>query len=44
VKGAINGRAPTARQKRNAVISALILAAVAVGIYLTVIAKFVVYG
>jgi hypothetical protein len=35
---------PTAKQKRNAVISAVLLAAVAVGIYLTVIAKFFVYG
>jgi hypothetical protein len=35
---------PTSRQKRNAVISAVLLALVAVGIYLTVIAKFFVYG
>jgi hypothetical protein len=35
---------PTSRQKRNAVVSALLLAAVALGIYLTVIAKFMVYG
>jgi len=35
---------PNAKQKRSAVISALVLAAVAAGIYLTVIAKFVVYG
>jgi len=35
---------PTARQKRAAVISAILLAVVAVGIYLTVIAKFIVYG
>ncbi|MGZ5571035.1 MAG: hypothetical protein ACXWF6_07905 [Usitatibacter sp.] len=34
----------TPKQKRNAVISALLLAAVAAGIYLTVIAKFFVYG
>jgi hypothetical protein len=36
--------APTPKQKRNAIVSALLLAAVAVGIYLTVIAKFMVYG
>jgi hypothetical protein len=36
--------APTAKQRRNAVISAIVLALVAVGIYLTVIAKLVVYG
>ena len=35
---------PTGKQRRNAVISAIVLALVAVGIYLTVIAKFVVYG
>ena len=35
---------PTSKQRRGAVISALVLAAIAVGIYLTVIAKFVVYG
>jgi len=35
---------PTARQRRNAVISAVVLALVAIGIYLTVIAKFFVYG
>jgi hypothetical protein len=35
---------PTAKQRRNAVISAIVLALVAIGIYLTVIAKFVVYG
>ncbi len=35
---------PTAKQRRNAIISAVLLAAMAVGIYLTVIAKFVVYG
>ena len=40
----MQGHEPTARQKRSALVSALILAAVAVGIYLTVIAKFVVYG
>ena len=34
----------TPKQKRNAVVSALLLAAVALAIYLTVIAKFVVYG
>ena len=31
---------PNARQKRAALISALVLAAVAIGIYLTVIVKF----
>jgi hypothetical protein len=36
--------APDARQKRNAILTALTLAAVALGIYLTVIAQFVVYG
>ena len=36
--------APTSKQRRATVVSALVLAAVAVGIYLTVIAKFVVYG
>ena len=35
---------PTSKQRRSAVVSALVLAAIAVGIYLTVIAKFVVYG
>ena len=35
---------PTAKQKRSAVTSALVLAAIAVGIYLTVIAQFVVHG
>ena len=35
---------PTASQRRNAVISAVVLALVAIGIYLTVIAKFFVYG
>jgi hypothetical protein len=35
---------PTGRQKRNAIVSAIVLAAIAVGIYLTVIAQFVVYG
>ncbi len=35
---------PTPKQRRNAVISAVVLALVAIGIYLTVIAKFVVYG
>jgi len=35
---------PTARQRRNAVISAVVLAVVAIGIYLTVIVKFAVYG
>ena len=34
----------TPKQRRNAVISAILLAAMALGIYLTVIAKFVVYG
>ena len=32
------------KQRRNAIVSALLLAAVAIGIYLTVIVKFVVYG
>jgi hypothetical protein len=40
----MEGHAPTSKQRRAAVVSALVLAAVAVGIYLTVIAKFVVYG
>jgi hypothetical protein len=35
---------PTARQRRNAVISAVVLALMAIGIYLAVIAKFAVYG
>ena len=35
---------PSAKQKRNAVISAVLLALMALGIYLTVIAKFFVYG
>ena len=35
---------PTPKQRRNAVITALVLAALAIGIYLTLIAKFVVYG
>ena len=35
---------PTPQQRRNAVITALVLAAVALGIYLTLITKFVVYG
>ena len=35
---------PTRKQRRNAVITAVVLALVAAGIYLTVIAKFVVYG
>jgi hypothetical protein len=35
---------PTSKQRRNAVISAVVLALVAVGIYLTVIAKFAIYG
>jgi hypothetical protein len=34
----------TPKQRRNAIVTALVLAAVAVGIYLTLIAKFVVYG
>ncbi|HUQ29491.1 MAG TPA: hypothetical protein VM051_12915 [Usitatibacter sp.] len=34
----------TPRQRRNAVITALVLGAMALGIYLTLIAKFVVYG
>ena len=36
--------APTPNQKRNAVVSAVLLAVVAVAIYFTVIAQFVVYG
>jgi hypothetical protein len=40
----MQGHEPSAKQKRNAIVSALLLAAVAVGIYLTVIAKFMVYG
>ena len=35
---------PTPRQKRAALVSAILLAAMALAIYLTVIAKFVVYG
>jgi hypothetical protein len=35
---------PSTRQRRNALISAIVLAAAAIGIYLTVIAQFVVYG
>jgi len=35
---------PTARQRRNAVISAVVLALMAIGIYLAVIAKFAAYG
>ena len=35
---------PTPKQRRNAVISALVLAAMAAAIYLTLIAKFVAYG
>jgi hypothetical protein len=35
---------PTPGQRRNAVVSALVLALVALGIYATVIAKFMVYG
>ena len=35
---------PTAKQRRNALISALVLAAMAVGIYLTIITQFAVYG
>ena len=38
------GREMTPKQRRNAIVSAIVLAAVAIGIYLTVIAKFVVYG
>ena len=34
----------TPKQRRNAIISAVLLALVAGGIYLTVIAKFFVYG
>jgi len=34
----------TPRQRRNAVVTAVVLAAVALAIYLTLIAKFVVYG
>jgi len=35
---------PTPKQRRNAMITAVVLAALALGIYLTLIAKFVVYG
>jgi hypothetical protein len=35
---------PTPKQRKNAVITAVVLAALALGIYLTLIAKFVVYG
>jgi hypothetical protein len=35
---------PTGKQRKGAIVTALVLAAVAIGIYLTVIAKFVVYG
>jgi hypothetical protein len=35
---------PTAKQKRSAIVTALVLAAMAVGIYLTVIAQFVVHA
>ena len=35
---------PTAQQKRKAIISAVVLAALAVAIYLTVIAQFVVHA
>jgi hypothetical protein len=34
----------TPKQRRDAVVTAVVLAAVAAGIYLTLIAKFVVYG
>ena len=34
----------TPGQRRNAVITAVVLAAIAVGIYLTLIARYVVYG
>jgi hypothetical protein len=34
----------TPKQRRNAVITAVVLAAMALGIYLTLIAKFEVYG
>jgi hypothetical protein len=34
----------TPKQRRDAVVTAVVLAAVALGIYLTLIAKFVVYG
>ncbi len=34
----------TPKQRRGAMISALVLAALAVGIYLTVMMKFFVYG
>ena len=35
---------PSGTQRRAAVVTAIVLAAVAIGIYLTVIAKFMVYG
>ena len=38
------GHQATPKQRRNAVITAVVLAAMAIGIYLTLIAKFVVYG
>ena len=34
----------TSKQRRNAVITAVVLAAMALGIYLTLISQFVVYG
>lgn len=40
----MQGHEPTPKQRRNAVITAAVLAAVALGIYLTLIAKFAVYG
>ncbi len=38
------GHEATPKQRRNAVNTAVVLAAVAIAIYLTLIAKFVVYG
>ena len=40
----MQGKEPTAKQKRSAIVTALVLAAMAVGIYLTVIAQFVVHA
>ena len=34
----------TPKQRKGAIVTALVLAAMALGIYLTLIAKFVVYG
>jgi hypothetical protein len=40
----MQGREVTPKQRRDAIITAVVLAAMALGIYLTLIAKFVVYG